>query len=256
MCLGVTTSSSDELILGSEGEYGSSALLEFFFRLRLLSSVDASRCVRAVCRFLSQAVRSAVETGQLSDFLTLCDELFDHLGGECWVSPTFGSAGSAARSDVLLEWRDECRVAPAFASVSALLFGCRCSFSSSSSDSSLSYCRIFLSLVLCVDSIASSSLQLESLRLTVWYTVSMISSSVLPVSGVLTELPAALSGRLPESGRVIVFSGVASWNCTAGLDFSSISGCREMFSIGRCSGKTLSTCHISTSCEGFVTLCG
>jgi len=125
-CLGETTSSSDELILGSEGEYGSSIRLEFFFRLRLVSSVDVSRFVLVDCRSLSRAVWSSV------------------------------------RLPASLE------------------------------DSSLSYCKPFLSLVLYVNSTSGSSLQLELLRLAVWYTVSMVSISPLPVSGVLAWVVAVV----------------------------------------------------------------
>ena len=141
MCLGVTISSSDELILGSEGEYGSSFLLELLRRSRLRSLVDVLSGMLAVCWSLSRARRSVVR------FSTSCVEPYGLLGGVCGVKLTFASVGLAARLDVPLEWHGECQVLPTFASVSAFPRGCRCSGVSSSSDSSLSYSRIFLSLV-------------------------------------------------------------------------------------------------------------
>ena len=77
MCLGATTSSSDELILGSEGEYGSSFLLELLRRSRLRSLVDVLSGMLAICWSLSRAGRSVVR------FSTSCVELCGLLGGVC-----------------------------------------------------------------------------------------------------------------------------------------------------------------------------
>jgi len=158
--------------------------------------------------------------------------------------------------DVPLEWRDECRVLPAFASVSAFLRGCRCSGMSSSSDSSLSYSRIFLSLVFRVDPASGSSLQPSLSCRAVWQTVSTASSSVLPVSGVLTWIMAVASCWYPESGCITMSSGIA---CGAGFVvaiFLAISGCREKSPCDCRAGKMLSTCRVSASGDGRVTTGG
>jgi len=110
-----------------------------------VSSVEVLRDALLVDR-----IRSFFLELMSGDMLHLrLDERWDLLAGECWVGPTFASSGSTARLDALWRWRIECWVWPTFALefVLSIRRGLVSDTSSSSSEFSLSNCRVFCSLV-------------------------------------------------------------------------------------------------------------